>query len=55
VVPELQQRGRYKTAYADGALRHKLFGQGPRLAAPHPAAGWRQPAPQTEEKESRHA
>jgi FMN-dependent oxidoreductase (nitrilotriacetate monooxygenase family) len=55
VIPELQQRGRYKTAYADGALRHKLFGQGPRLAAPHPAAHWRQPNLPTEEKEPRHA
>ncbi|MDD1507589.1 LLM class flavin-dependent oxidoreductase [Pseudomonas sp. CNPSo 3701] len=44
VIPELQQRGRYKTAYADGALRHKLFGQGPRLPADHPAAAWRDPA-----------
>ncbi|WP_394562080.1 LLM class flavin-dependent oxidoreductase [Aquipseudomonas alcaligenes] len=55
VIPELQQRGRYKTAYADGALRHKLFGQGPRLAAPHPASHWRQTHLKTEEKESRHA
>lgn len=44
VIPELQQRGRYKTAYAEGALRHKLFGQGPRLPADHPAAAWRDPA-----------
>ncbi|OLU22225.1 N5,N10-methylene tetrahydromethanopterin reductase [Pseudomonas sp. PA15(2017)] len=44
VIPELQQRGRYKTAYAGGALRHKLFGQGPRLPADHPAAAWRDPA-----------
>lgn len=44
VIPELQQRGRYKTAYADGTLRHKLFGQGPRLPADHPAAIWRDPA-----------
>jgi alkanesulfonate monooxygenase SsuD/methylene tetrahydromethanopterin reductase-like flavin-dependent oxidoreductase (luciferase family) len=44
VIPELQQRGRYKTAYAEGALRHKLFGQGPRLPEDHPAATWRDPA-----------
>jgi len=44
VIPELQQRGRYKTAYAEGALRHKLFSQGPRLPADHPAAVWRDPA-----------
>ncbi len=30
VVPELQARGRYKTAYAPGTLRHKLFGAGDR-------------------------
>ncbi|MFS9668805.1 N5,N10-methylene tetrahydromethanopterin reductase, partial [Klebsiella pneumoniae] len=27
VVPELQQRGVYKTDYADGTLREKLFGK----------------------------
>ena len=32
VVPELQSRGVYKTAYRDGTLREKLFpGRGPRL------------------------
>jgi alkanesulfonate monooxygenase len=37
-VPELVRRGRYKTAYAEGTLREKLFGPGrARLAAPHPA------------------
>ena len=35
VVPQLQQRGRYKTAYAEGTLRHKLFGQGDRLPEQH--------------------
>lgn len=38
LVPELQKRGVYKTAYADGTLREKLFGKGPRLTAPHPGA-----------------
>ncbi len=38
VVPVLQERGRYKTGYASGTLREKLFGAGPRLVAPHPAA-----------------
>ncbi len=38
LVPELQSRGVYKREYAPGAYRHKLFGAGPRLAAPHPAA-----------------
>jgi hypothetical protein len=28
VIPELQSRGSYKTAYADGPLREKLFGAG---------------------------
>ena len=41
LVPELQRRGRYKQAYAPGTLREKLFGAGPRLAPPHPAAGYR--------------
>jgi FMN-dependent oxidoreductase (nitrilotriacetate monooxygenase family) len=38
LVPVLQERGRYKSAYAPGTYREKLFGAGPRLAAPHPAA-----------------
>jgi FMN-dependent oxidoreductase (nitrilotriacetate monooxygenase family) len=37
VVPELQRRGRYKTAYTKGTLREKLVGK-PRLGAEHPAA-----------------
>jgi alkanesulfonate monooxygenase SsuD/methylene tetrahydromethanopterin reductase-like flavin-dependent oxidoreductase (luciferase family) len=41
VVPELQGRGAYRTAYAEGTLRHKLFGQGARLPARHPAAAAR--------------
>ncbi|MDQ1081043.1 LLM class flavin-dependent oxidoreductase [Pseudoroseomonas cervicalis] len=41
VVPLLQERGAYKTEYAPGTYREKLFGAGPRLAAPHPAAGFR--------------
>jgi long-chain alkane monooxygenase len=35
LVPELQRRGRYKTAYEAGTLREKLFGGGPRLRPPH--------------------
>ena len=35
IVPELQRRGRYRTAYEEGSLRHKVFGQGPRLPAGH--------------------
>jgi FMN-dependent oxidoreductase (nitrilotriacetate monooxygenase family) len=41
VVPELQRRGVYKTEYAAGTLRQKLFGGGPRLPQSHPAAGAR--------------
>ncbi|PWK32731.1 LLM class flavin-dependent oxidoreductase [Cupriavidus plantarum] len=41
VVPELQNRGRYKTAYAEGSLRHKLFGEGDRLPSRHAAAAFR--------------
>ena len=35
IVPELQRRGRYRTRYEEGSLRHKVFGQGPRLPADH--------------------
>ena len=41
VVPELQNRGIYKTAYAEGSLRHKLFDAGDRLPARHAAAQFR--------------
>jgi FMN-dependent oxidoreductase (nitrilotriacetate monooxygenase family) len=41
LIPEWQSRGLYKTAYAPGTLREKLFGQGPRLGAPHPGAAFR--------------
>lgn len=41
VVPELQQRGRYKTAYRSGSLRQKLFQHSDRLPTSHPAAHWR--------------
>jgi alkanesulfonate monooxygenase len=40
LVPELQRRRRYKTAYRKGALREKLFGH-PRLGPEHPAASHR--------------
>lgn len=40
VIPELQSRGSYKTAYADGTLREKLFGAG-RAALPDVHAGAR--------------
>ena len=40
LVPELRRRGRFKSAYAPGTLREKL-GDGPRVAASHPAASTR--------------
>lgn len=51
LVPELQRRGRYKRAYAQGALREKLGGAGPRLPASHPAAGFRPPRAQAQAAE----
>jgi hypothetical protein len=41
VIPELQRRGRYKTAYTPGTMREKLFGKGARLPSNHPAAAHR--------------
>jgi alkanesulfonate monooxygenase SsuD/methylene tetrahydromethanopterin reductase-like flavin-dependent oxidoreductase (luciferase family) len=41
LVPELVRRGRYKQAYAPGTFREKLFGDGARLAPPHPASLYR--------------
>ncbi|OYU79555.1 MAG: 5,10-methylene tetrahydromethanopterin reductase, partial [Burkholderiales bacterium PBB5] len=38
VVPELQRRGAYPTAYADGTLRQKLFARGDRLPHHHHGA-----------------
>jgi len=35
VIPVLQARGSYKTAYAQGTLREKVFGQGPGLPEGH--------------------
>jgi hypothetical protein len=42
LVPELQSRGVYKTEYAPGPLRQKIFGA-PRLPNRHPAARHRFP------------
>ncbi|MEG0348291.1 MAG: LLM class flavin-dependent oxidoreductase [Acinetobacter sp.] len=41
VIPELQQRGRFKTEYSQGSLRNKIFKQGDYLAAQHPATHFR--------------
>ena len=38
IVPELQDRGVYKTAYVPGTYRQKLFGLGDRLPDTHPVA-----------------
>ena len=45
VIPELQSRGLYKTAYTEGSLRHKLFGEGDRLPARHGVGPFRRAAP----------
>jgi alkanesulfonate monooxygenase SsuD/methylene tetrahydromethanopterin reductase-like flavin-dependent oxidoreductase (luciferase family) len=46
LVPELTRRGIYKSAYAPGTLREKLFGAGrARLQAPHPASSFRPALP----------
>jgi len=40
-VPELQERGAFKTAYRAGTLREKLFAAGPGLASSHHGASLR--------------
>ncbi|MFR0715638.1 LLM class flavin-dependent oxidoreductase [Enterobacterales bacterium BD_CKDN230030183-1A_HGKHYDSX7] len=46
VIPRLQQRGRYKTAYAQGTLREKLFASDqPQLPDDHPGSAYRHPTP----------
>lgn len=51
VIPELQQRGRYKTAYQDGSLRHKLFNYGDRLPVQHPVHPFRYSTKKTAQKQ----
>jgi long-chain alkane monooxygenase len=41
VVPILQERGIYKTAYREGTLRQKLFGGSARLPEIHVGASYR--------------
>jgi long-chain alkane monooxygenase len=41
LVPELQRRDAYPKAYREGTLRDKLFGDGSRLPATHPASQYR--------------
>jgi len=44
VVPELQNRGRYKTEYAKGTMREKFFpAGGAMLPDEHHGANFRQP------------
>lgn len=46
VIPELQRRGSYKTAYEPGSLREKLFAtDNPLLPADHPGASYRHTTP----------
>jgi hypothetical protein len=53
LVPELQKRGVYKTEYAPGTLREKLFGEGPRLPEIHPGSGYRDLAALRQQEKSR--
>lgn len=41
VIPELQRRGSYKTAYSTGTLREKLFQRGAQLPEQHSGARYR--------------
>ncbi len=41
IVPELQKRGVYPTAYSEGTLRNKLFGSGAYLNETHRGASYR--------------
>lgn len=41
VIPELQQRGRFKTEYHQGSLRNKIFENGDHLTTQHPASDFR--------------
>ena len=41
IVPELQSRGRFKTAYPEGTWRRRLFGAGDRLPDHHAGAAFR--------------
>jgi long-chain alkane monooxygenase len=41
VAPVLRERGLMQRDYAEGTLRHKLFGRGDRLPERHPAARYR--------------
>jgi len=56
LVPELQKRGVYPSAYRPGTLREKLFGRGPLLPDEHPGAQYRDiEAVKQRERQSRAA
>ncbi len=56
VVPELQRRGVYKTDYAAGTLREKVFGPGrARLPSSHPAARFRSSSIDEQPRATAHA
>ncbi|MCC8405232.1 LLM class flavin-dependent oxidoreductase [Paraburkholderia sp. MMS20-SJTN17] len=55
VIPELQSRGIYKTAYAQGTLRDKLFGNGARLGSRHTGASFRNLPDVTADVTGKHA
>ena len=44
VIPVLQARGSYKTAYAQGTLREKVFGKGPSLPEGHAGFSYKRSA-----------
>ena len=44
VIPVLQARGSYKTAYAQGTLREKVFGKGPGLPEGHAGFSYKRSA-----------
>ncbi len=41
LIPELARRGAHPTEYAEGTLRDRLFGHGPRLGTTHPGSRYR--------------
>ena len=41
VIPELQRRGSYKTAYDNGSFREKLFHEGAHLPEQHTGSAFR--------------
>ncbi|MFV3016017.1 5,10-methylene tetrahydromethanopterin reductase, partial [Pseudomonas sp. KHB2.9] len=55
LVPELQKRGVYKKEYAQGTLREKLFGEGPRLPVSHPGSRYRTLANVQKDRAVEHA